>query len=77
MEDSGAEVDNGDYALLSLVLKDEEGTEVVNEPGTMFHLGNNKFYTGLEEHVLGILCPVALRPNNSLASPLSGSSNVP
>jgi trigger factor len=54
VEDSGAEVDNGDYALLSLVLKDEEGTEVVNEPGTMFHLGNNKFYTGLEEHVLGM-----------------------
>lgn len=54
VEDADATVGDGDYALLALVLTDEDGAEVVNEPGTMFHMGNNKFYTGLEEHVTGM-----------------------
>jgi trigger factor len=54
VEDSSATVGDGDYALLALVLTDENGEEVVNEPGTMFHMGNNKFYTGLEKHVAGM-----------------------
>ena len=54
VEDADATVGDGDYALLALVLTDENGEEVVNEPGTMFHMGNNKFYTGLEEHVAGM-----------------------
>ena len=40
--------------FLLCLLTDENGEEVVNEPGTMFHMGNNKFYTGLEEHVAGM-----------------------
>lgn len=51
VEDADATVTDGDYALLELVLTDENGEEVINEPGTMFHMGNNKFYTGLEKHV--------------------------
>ncbi len=54
VEDESVTVEDGDHALLSLVLVDEEGTEVVNEVGTMFHMGNNKFYTGLEDHVRGM-----------------------
>ena len=54
VEDASATVGDGDYALLALSLTDENGEEVVNEPGTMFHMGNNKFYTGLEEHVAGM-----------------------
>jgi len=54
VEDADATVTDGDYALLELVLTDEKGEEVVNEPGTMFHMGNNKFYTGLEKHVAGM-----------------------
>ena len=54
VEDADATVGDGDYALLALSLTDENGEEVVNEPGTMFHMGNNKFYTGLEEHVAGM-----------------------
>ena len=54
VEDADAVVTDGDYALLELVLSDENGEEVVNEPGTMFHMGNNKFYTGLEKHVAGM-----------------------
>ena len=54
VEDAEATVGDGDYALLALSLTDENGEEVVNEPGTMFHMGNNKFYTGLEEHVAGM-----------------------
>ncbi len=54
VEDADATVTEGDYALLALVLKDGEGNEVANEPGTMFHVGGNKFYTGLEEHVIGM-----------------------
>ena len=54
VEDANATVTDGDYALLELVLTDENGEEVINEPGTMFHMGNNKFYTGLEKHVAGM-----------------------
>lgn len=54
VEDADATVTDGDYALLELVLTDENGEEVINEPGTMFHMGNNKFYTGLEKHVAGM-----------------------
>jgi trigger factor len=53
VEDDKAVLADGDYALISLVLTDGD-EEVVNEPGTMFHLGSNKFYTGLETSLTGM-----------------------
>jgi trigger factor len=48
-----AKVEDGDFALVSLQLK--EGDEVViDEPGTMIQIGNHKFYTGVEEHIVGM-----------------------
>ena len=48
-----AEINDGDYALVALTLKDGE-EEVVDEPGTMIHIGEHKFYTGVEEHLKGL-----------------------
>ena len=48
-----AEIGDGDYALVALTLKDGE-EEVIDEPGTMIHIGEHKFYTGVEEHLMGL-----------------------
>lgn len=48
-----AEIGDGDYALVALTLKDGDD-EVVDEPGTMIHIGEHKFYTGVEEHLMGL-----------------------
>lgn len=70
VEDEDAAVSVGDYALISLVLKDGD-EEVVNEPGTMFHMGNNKFYTGLESSLEGMKtgetkeCPVTITEDSN------------
>jgi len=48
-----AKVEDGDFALVTLQLKSGEEV-VVDEPGTMIQIGNHKFYTGVEEHIVGM-----------------------
>jgi trigger factor len=48
-----AKVEEGDFALVSLQLKSGEEV-VIDEPGTMIQIGNHKFYTGVEEHIVGM-----------------------